>query len=203
MERLNMKNKQVSHFTTIMVTSSLFLGLAVTSAIRFQNELGLNLIEPSKPVKLTSLSIVNSDDRVSSSNDFCYYDLAEYWAKIRKIDPTLVKAVIHKESSCDPKALGKAKDSPERGLMQIKPITAIDLGNKPHHDLYNPGNNIKLGTLYLKKALDKCNQKESCALKLYNRGINTRFPEKGAVYALSVLKIKSSLKRQLDKSLKV
>jgi hypothetical protein len=67
-------------------------------------------------------------------------------------DPRLLLAVILTESSL---RKGNISYQGAHGLMQIKPIVAAELANRPGHDfegktsLFDPAYNIKLGSLYL------------------------------------------------------
>jgi hypothetical protein len=67
-------------------------------------------------------------------------------------DPRLLLAVILTESSL---RKGNISYQGAHGLMQIKPVVAVELANRPGHDfegktsLFDPAYNIKLGSLYL------------------------------------------------------
>jgi soluble lytic murein transglycosylase-like protein len=67
-------------------------------------------------------------------------------------DPRLLLAVIITESSL---RKGNVSYQGAHGLMQIKPIVAVELANRPGNDfdsktsLFDPEYNIKLGSLYL------------------------------------------------------
>ena len=61
---------------------------------------------------------------------------------------TLVKAVIETESSWNHKAVSK---SDARGLMQIKPKTAMSEFQTPGSDLFDPYVNVTIGIKYLSK----------------------------------------------------
>lgn len=80
------------------------------------------------------------------------------------IDRDFLESVIHHESGFNPKAV-----SPKgaRGLMQLMPDTANQLGVK---DSFDPGQNIQGGTAYLKQLLDLYHGDAQKALAAYNAG---------------------------------
>ncbi|OWW21489.1 lytic transglycosylase domain-containing protein [Noviherbaspirillum denitrificans] len=63
------------------------------------------------------------------------------------VPPSLIHAVIQKESRYNPKARSKKN---ARGLMQVTPATARFVGVSSGQSLFDPQTNIHAGTAYLK-----------------------------------------------------
>ena len=90
--------------------------------------------------------------------------LVRRYAEQQSLRPALVRAVIQVESAFNPRAR-----SPKgaMGLMQLMPQTARELGVT---DPYDPEQNIRGGTRYLRELLDKYQGDEELALAAYNAG---------------------------------
>jgi len=100
---------------------------------------------------------------VASGND-PFERLIREHAQRLSLRPELVRAVIQVESGFNPRAL-----SPKgaMGLMQLMPATARSLGvSNP----WDPAQNIRGGTDYLRQLLDQYEGSEELALAAYNAG---------------------------------
>ena len=109
-----------------------------------------------------SYRTTTADDRAVSAPRFD--DLVLAHAQRHSLRPELVRAVIQVESGFNPMAT-----SPKgaMGLMQLMPATARALGVR---NPYDPEDNIRGGTAYLRQLLDKYDGNEQLALAAYNAG---------------------------------
>jgi len=82
------------------------------------------------------------------------------------VDRSLVKAVIHAESSYNPQAVSRTG---AKGLMQLMPGTAQDLRVV---DSFDPKDNIRGGVRYLRFLLDTFRGDVTLALAAYNAGLS-------------------------------
>lgn len=92
-----------------------------------------------------------------------YADVIQQAARLHRVNPALVKAVIHAESAFNPSAV-----SPKgaRGLMQLMPGTARMLGVR---NAFSPESNIHGGTRYLAQLIRRFGN-EALAVAAYNAG---------------------------------
>jgi len=89
--------------------------------------------------------------------------LIDRYSSLFRLDPELVQAVIQAESGYNERALS---DKGAMGLMQLMPETAAELEVS---DPYDPAENIRGGTRYLARLLERFGRLE-VALAAYNAG---------------------------------
>lgn len=80
------------------------------------------------------------------------------------VDPLLLYAIMHQESTFKPRALSHKG---ARGLMQLMPGTAVRFGVT---NIWDPKQNIEGGTRYMRFLLDKFDGNVQLALAGYNAG---------------------------------
>jgi soluble lytic murein transglycosylase-like protein len=90
-------------------------------------------------------------------------EIVEEASKANGVDPLLVHSVIQVESNYNPYAVS---EKGARGLMQLMPATARDLGVG---NSFDPRENIEAGVRYLKQMQDLY-QDDRLALAAYNAG---------------------------------
>jgi len=101
-----------------------------------------------------------------SLNLTAYADTINKVAKSNRVDPALVRALIHAESAFNSKATSRAG---AQGLMQLMPATAKELGVK---NAFNPSQNINGGVKYLAQLLRQFGGDTRLATAAYNAGPN-------------------------------
>jgi soluble lytic murein transglycosylase len=91
-------------------------------------------------------------------------DIIERYALANRLEKALVKAVIKAESDYNPRALSSKG---AQGMMQLIPETAREMKVV---DPFDPEDNIRGGTRYLRKMLDLFNGNTDLAIAAYNAG---------------------------------
>ncbi|MCO5142081.1 MAG: lytic transglycosylase domain-containing protein [Oligoflexia bacterium] len=84
-----------------------------------------------------------------------------------KLDPLLLRAIIRVESNFNHDAVSRVG---ARGLMQIMPATALDLGKEKALDKRNPRANVFAGASYIRKMIILFEGDTKLAIAAYNAG---------------------------------
>lgn len=84
-----------------------------------------------------------------------------------RLEPALLRALIRVESNFNHRATSRVG---AKGLMQIMPLTAEELGNKKALDHRNPRANILAGSHYLRTLINQFSGDLRLALAAYNAG---------------------------------
>ena len=108
--------------------------------------------------------VISTRPQASDAERARYEPLIQEHARRNDLRPSLVRAVIQVESGFNPRAT-----SPKgaMGLMQLMPATAREL---QVNNAYDPRENIRGGTIYLRRLIDKYHGNEELALAAYNAG---------------------------------
>ncbi len=135
----------------------------------------------------------------ASKNRVKYSPTIAQAAKIHRLPPALLHAVITAESAYNPEAVSTAGAV---GLMQLMPDTALRYGVRNRRD---PTANVAGGTQYLRDLLNMFDDNLVLALAAYNAGENAvlkngrripPYPET-ETYVQRVLKYYNDYKRQM------
>lgn len=95
-----------------------------------------------------------------------YGEIIQHYSNLYRLEEALVKAVIKVESDYDPQTVSSKG---AQGLMQLIPETARDLRVA---NAFDPSENIRGGSQYLRWMLDQFNGNLDLALAAYNAGPN-------------------------------
>ena len=122
------------------------------------------LIKKSQKVVGIGKSVTKSVSIEPAADSNKFDELINRVSKKHKMDPALIKAVVHTESYFNPNATSRVGAS---GLMQLMPQTAEIYGV---FDLYSPLKNLDAGVRHLRYLLRRYKNKLSIALAAYNAG---------------------------------
>lgn len=117
--------------------------------------------EPAPPAAQSKASEQGADAQLSPA------DLDEMLAEAghqHNLDGDLLASVVKAESGGNARAVSRAG---ARGLMQLMPSTAADLGVD---DSFRPGENVRGGSIYLDVLLTRYHDNMALALAAYNAG---------------------------------
>ncbi len=109
-------------------------------------------------------SDVLSTKPASAAYTETYDKLITQYSQKQGLRVDLVRAVVQVESGYNPRAVSSKG---AQGLMQLMPSTAAQLGVRSPFD---PEENIRGGTAYLRQLLDRFGGNEELALAAYNAG---------------------------------
>lgn len=122
-----------------------------------------------------SLSAESYNPRLGDDNYFKHKNynkevlenFAYKWATYFNLDKSIVLSVITQESSWNHKAVSSVN---AKGLMQLLPSTAKDIGLSERESLFNPYTNIYYGCKYLRWLLNRYTGDYHLALVAYYSG---------------------------------
>lgn len=122
--------------------------VAATSALWATSHVRQTLEKSAPPAPRRLIRSVRSfvSVQVMRKREKPYNALIAAAAREHGIDPALLRAVIQVESNFAPRAVSRVG---ARGLMQLMPATAGDLGVRRARRLYDPRTNIRTGAAYL------------------------------------------------------
>jgi soluble lytic murein transglycosylase len=147
--------------------------LARQTSERGATHLGVRQIKVLFPAYLSTALDAASVELWRLAFPLPYRQQLEAQARLRKLDPLLVAALIRQESEFNAGAISPAG---ARGLMQVMPRTGADLtrrlklGSFSISQLHRPGRNLQLGTYYFRSLLDSLGGSVEAALAAYNAG---------------------------------
>jgi soluble lytic murein transglycosylase-like protein len=123
-------------------------------------------VNPGSDLKITGAPTHEPQLAPKSPKATQYDALIEKYAGDYRLDPHLIRSIIATESGFNPKAV-----SPKgaRGLMQLMPSTAAQLGVK---NSFDPEQNIQGGIKHFRSLLDNFNNDFTLSLAAYNAGEN-------------------------------
>jgi soluble lytic murein transglycosylase-like protein len=133
----------------------------------FQDEFGPIFHDPetAEPRRLAAKSLKSLSPYVQKKQDeIKYHDAIIRIAGMFELDPALIKAVIQVESGFNSRAVSHRGAC---GLMQLMPMTAHAMGVT---DSYDPNQNIKGGSKYIRQLMDYYKGDLKLTLAAYNAG---------------------------------
>jgi soluble lytic murein transglycosylase-like protein len=166
---LNNENKAMRTLTFSIILCLFLLPAAASADIyRYVNENGVTVFtdNPGHAGYKIHVREKGSFRLASASGYYPYREVVVEACTIYRMDEAFIRAVIEVESDYNRYAISSAG---ARGLMQLMPQTALQLGVK---NVWDPKQNIQAGTAYLKRFIRKFSGNMELALAAYNAGPN-------------------------------
>jgi Transglycosylase SLT domain len=165
-ERITLSNgfaMDCNHHATVDGRMRLYLNSGENSYIEVQPD-DVTAVEsiPDPPAHTTRATAVAREDAKLSPADL--HEMLAAAGQAHNIDADLLASVVKAESNGNAQAVSRAG---ARGLMQLMPATASDLGVT---DSFRPDQNVRGGSTYLDALLIRYHENLALALAAYNAG---------------------------------
>lgn len=170
-ERVTLRNgfeMDCNHHAQIDARVRLYMGVGEDSYVEFAPE-DIAAVErvPDPPAPPSDRSAPPARTAIQSNAPLTPADLHEMLAAAgheHNLDVDLLASVVKAESGGNARAVSRAG---ARGLMQLMPSTASKLGVD---DTFEPGQNVRGGSVYLDSLLTRYHDNLALALAAYNAG---------------------------------
>jgi soluble lytic murein transglycosylase-like protein len=153
-----------NHHAQVEGRVRLYLSLGESSYIEMRPDevMGIEQVPDPMPQASAAKSTQPSAEEKLSPADL--HEMLSEAGQEHNLDEDLLASVVKAESGGDTRALSRAG---ARGLMQLMPSTASDLGVQ---DSFKPGENVRGGSTYLDALLNRYHENLAFALAAYNAG---------------------------------
>ena len=159
--------KNMRTFTLLFILCLFLLPAVATGDIyRYVNENGVTIFtdNPVHSGYEVHVREKGSFRLASVGGYYPYRDVVVEACSIYRMDEALIRAVMEVESDYNRYAISSAG---ARGLMQLMPKTALQLGVR---NIWDPQQNVQAGTAYLKRFIRRYSGNMELALAAYNAG---------------------------------
>ncbi|HKF49801.1 MAG TPA: lytic transglycosylase domain-containing protein [Terracidiphilus sp.] len=167
-ERVTLTNgfsQLCNHHAQVDGRVRLYMSADADSYIEFApEEVGTIETVPDPPVEKTVVAAQPENTNTAKLTPADLHEMLAHAGQAHNLDADLLASVVKAESGGNVRALSRAG---ARGLMQLMPGTATELGVK---DSYEPEQNVGGGSAYLDALLDRYHDNLAMALAAYNAG---------------------------------